>query len=157
MQPLLDCSANLIVLIETMERDWSFIYDIAQSVNIRLATEPSAHPIPYGTEITDHVKRRMDEITIDGVVGCLKCEGETPIYGIIPELKRLSERMMYCKEDFVTLTSNKWQARYMILTSVDIKESQDSVQVLEISTTWLGANLTGTIRDPNFVRGGIVH
>lgn len=158
MQPLSDCNSSLVVLIETQDRDWSFLYDIVNETEIRLSSEPHSHPIPYGTEITDHVRRKMDEITLTGVVGCLRCgEGRKPISGIIPELKRLSERMMYCKEDFVLLTSNNWQARHMILVGVTVREQQNAVQVMDITTNWVGANLTGTIRNPDFKRGGIVH
>jgi hypothetical protein len=157
MKPLTGCGENLVVLIETTDKNWSFFYSIVKSVKISMSNKPHGHPIPYGTEITDHVKREMDQITITGVIGCLNCTGENHnINNYIPSVKRLKERMMHCRDEFVTLTSNHWQARYMILTNVEIEENQDHVQTKNITTTWIGANYTGTIRNPDFQRGGIV-
>ena len=156
MVDLLGCNKNLTVLIETEFKDWSFIYDIVTDIDINISNSPHQHPIPYGTEITDHVKRNMDRITITGIIGCYRCGGfDMTTNYVIPELKKLADRMMYCIDDFVLLTSNDWQARYMILTDVSVKERYDKVQVKEITTTWIGANLTGSIGSPAFKQGGI--
>lgn len=153
-----NCSQTLTVLIESQYEDWSFIYDIVKTVDINIRANPHSHPIPYGTKITDHIEREMDTIKIDGVIGCFRCGGFSPNPTfVIPTLKRLSERMIYNKDSFVLLTSNHWQSRFSILTDVQVRESQKGVQTKRITTTWVGANLTGTIRDPNFKRGGIVY
>lgn len=160
--PLLQgCDNNLVVLIETFEpviKDWSFIYSIVDDVTINYSNSPHQHAIPFQTEITDHVQRNMDTITITGVIGCSGC-GEfrsDATNNVVKELKRLSERSMYCKEQYVNLTSNDWLARSMILTSVSINERQDRVHTKAITTTWIGANIVGSIQNPSFSRGGIV-
>lgn len=151
------CGDDLVVKIESQYEDWSFIYDIVKEVEITISTSPHDHPIPYGTKITDHVERQMDTMRITGLVSCFRCGGVSTIPAfVISRLKQLSERMMYCKEDFILLTSNHWQFRYAILTEVSIRESQDGVHTKQISTSWVGANLTGSIRNPFFQRGGIV-
>ena len=158
MQDLINCSRNLTVLIQTEFKDWSFIYDIVKTVDIDISNTTHSHPIPYGTQITDHVMREMDTIKISGIIGCVRCGNrDLTMNNVIPELKRLSERMMYCKEDFITLTSNDWQARHMILTGVTVSESQETVQTKLITTTWVGANTVGSIANPSFERGGIIH
>lgn len=158
MQDLIRCDRSLIVNIKSQYQDWSFVYDIVKSVSITMGAEPSSHPIPYGTEITDHLNRRMDTLTIEGVIGCYRCNGRnlnTTI--VIPKLKEMSERLVYNRDDFFLLTSNDWQFRYAILTTADVKELQDEAQTKYITTVWQGANLTGTIRNPDFKRGGIVY
>ena len=137
MQPLTGCSENLVVLIETQFRtapnSWDWFYSIVKSVSIRMANEPQSHPIPFGTEITDNVNRQMDEITITGVFGCLSCEDtDVEPEEVIPEIKRLSRRMICNIDEYVTLTSNHWAARYMILVGASIEENQDSVQTLSL-------------------------
>ena len=160
--PLLQgCDNNLLVLIQTKEpilEDWSFIYTIVDDVKINYSNTPSRHPIPFSTEITDNVKRNMDTITITGVIGCYSCGEILPdaTNVVIPKLKELSNRSMYCPDEYVTLTSNDWMAKYMILTNVSINERQDRTHFKTITTTWVGANLTGSVRKSVFERGGIV-
>ena len=164
--PLLQgCDNNLVVLIETFDpviKDWSFIYSIVDDVTINYSNSPHQHAIPFQTEITDHVQRNMDTITITGVVGCnvhgKKCNSldSSSTNIVVQELKRLSERSMYCKEQYVNLTSNDWLARNMILTSASINERQDRVHTKAITTTWIGANLVGNVGNASFTRGGIV-
>ena len=161
--PLLQgCDNNLIVLIETFEptiQDWTFVYSIVDDITINYSNTPNQHAIPFQTSITDHVNRNMDTITITGVVGCSGCEGlkSDVTNTVVQELKKLSERSMYCKEEYVNLTSNDWIARHMILTSVSINERQDRVHTKAITTTWMGLNVSGTVNDPYFLRGGIIY
>ena len=68
MQDLINCSRNLTVLIQTEFKDWSFIYDIVKTVDIDISNTTHSHPIPYGTQITDHVMREMDTIKISGII-----------------------------------------------------------------------------------------
>lgn len=158
MIDLIGCDDDLVVFIESNDGSWSFVYDVVESVSIGMSNKPTSHAIPYGTEITDNIMRSMDTITIDGVIGCVKCQslfGNPSLHVVIAQLKKLADRMIYDREGFVTLTSNHWLGRFMILTDVDVKQSQDGVQVFEISTSWTGANLVGSIGSPNFIRGGI--
>ena len=161
MDLLQGCDNSLIVLIQTNRpsfESWTFIYSVIDDVKINYSVTPHRHPIPYATEITDNVKRNMDTITLTGVIGCNSCGELRPASTniVVSKLKELSERNMYCPEDYVTLTSNDWMAKYMILTSVSINERQDRVHTKSITTTWVGANLTGSVVNPAFERGGIV-
>lgn len=158
-----NCNESLVVSIESKEQDWTFMYGLVTDVAINLGNSPSSHPIPYGTTITDNMMRNMDTISIDGVLGCLKCDGmrgqsytSNALSYVISKLKTLSQRMVYDNTGFVTLTSTQWLAKYMIMTSVSIRQKQDNVQKLYITTEWVGANLVGTIGSPVFIRGGIV-
>ena len=151
------CNQDLIVQIEAGGNDWSFIYDIVKTTDIQISNTPHQHPIPYGHTETDHVNRQMDTLSITGVISCFRCNGTATNFDtVISKLKELSDRMMYCKDDYCLLTSNHWQFRFGILTNVNVTESQDNVAIKQVTTTWIGANLSGSINDPSpFIRGGI--
>lgn len=154
------CEMDLRVLIETRGQVyWSFLYDIVDENQISLSVSPNKYEIPYGTEVTDHIMREMDELTITGVASCYRCGGGLyiPNYNlVVQKLKELKERMIYCEDDYITIYSNDWIFSNAILVSADIVESQSNRQAKMITTKWLGTNLVGSVTHPEFKRGGIV-
>lgn len=158
--PLIGCNNNLVVLIQNTQPEptsYSFIYSLVKTTSINISATPNAHPIPFQTVATDHVQRNVDSITITGVIGCYGCAGlrAADTSRVISELKKLSESNYYRKENYLTLTSNDWVAENMILTSAVIDENQDSVMIKNITTTWVAANIVGSVTTPYFGRGGI--
>lgn len=162
------CDNDLVVLIENDGQDFTFIYDLVKTCDISISSSPSQYGIPFGTKLTDNIVREMDNIRLSGVIGCIGCQQTiyTPhnvnfginnsVLGyVISELKRLSEKMIYDNTGFTRLTSNHWSAENMILTSCEVRHTGDNVQEMLIDTTWVGANLVGTIAKPNYKRGGL--
>ena len=156
---LVSCTRPLMVLITSDGTDYSLIYDIVTSCTISASNQKSDSPIPYGTSITDHVARGSEQITIEGVVGCYRCDsgGRANNNDILPLLKKIKEKMIYCSDDYFRLVSNDWIMEQMILTSFEVSETQNEPQVKQVSTVWDSANLTGSIQDPQFNRGGVVY
>lgn len=159
MIDLVRCDRPLKVLIQTQFKDWSYVYQIVDSVEINLSNTPHAHNISYATNITDHVVRNEDTVSINGSISCIRgCRGrDTRDFNlVIADLKQLKEEMLYSRDRFATLTSNDWLFKYAVLTEVNISESQDRPQEKTIKTSWKGSNFAGLVQSAMFERGGIV-
>ena len=135
----------------------STLFDILGKVTLTISSSNNRHPVPFGTVITDHIQRNMDTLVMTGIVGCDNCavKSSFKFKSIINIIKLIQSKMVYEPSSLIQITSNEWQFNYAILLNATIEEDAKHPQVKTITTTWVGANFSGSLSSPTFSRGGL--
>lgn len=107
--------------------------DASLSESHQAANEVTRHPVEQGSDITDHVRRQPERVTITGVI----TDTPTTLGGALEENRSLSafEKFLEMKDraDLVTVVTSLRQYSNMVIESYSIPRDARRGQSVEIT------------------------
>lgn len=159
---LINCDRSLNVLIQT-EADppnisWqNFFFDFIDDYTLTLSNTPHSHNTSYAWDITDHVKRDKDVLTLNGTMSCVGCGPREVRYfnGVEEEIKFFKERMLFRRNTMARITLPDFLFTNAVLVNATVKNTHAQGQRKNITMTFHGYNFSGLTFKPSSITGGV--
>lgn len=158
MPALIACNQDLLMSItgQAEGQQLSLLLDIVGQVRVSGSNTLNRSPIPNGQTSIDHVVRNNDTVSFDAIVGCQSCNASlNGLLNTLGVMKNMASKQVYDNE-FLNLFWNHGAATRMILSSYSTRQTQNDVQILNVSMNFEAANIQGEISAPSFEAGGIL-
>lgn len=159
---LINCDRPLTALIQTIadppNLTWhDYFFDHLDDYTLKLSNKANVHNTSYAWEITDHVSRNKDVLTMNGTMSCIGCGRKNigKFNGVEEELKYFKERMLFNRRTLARITLPDFIFIHAVLVNATIKTTHNEHQRKSISLTFEGYNFTGTVFKPDSQTGGV--
>lgn len=159
---LINCDRPLTALIQTRADppniEWhTYFFDYIDDYTLKLSNSAHSHNTSYAWEITDHVSRNKDVLTLNGSISCVSCGARNigKFNTVEEELKVFKERMLFNRNTLATITLPDFTFVYGVLVDATVKNTHNQSQRKIVSLTFEGYNFSGTVFKPNSITGGV--
>lgn len=159
---LINCDRPLTALIQTIadppDITWhEYFFDHLDDYSLKLSNKAHSHNTSYAWQITDHVSRDKDVLTLTGTMSCIGCGRQNigRFNSVEEELKYFKERMLFNPNTLARITMPDFIFIHAVLTNVTVKSTHNQHQRKTINLTFEGYNFSGTLFKPDSRTGGL--